>query len=148
MVKHHTGGSCCPFELPEFVGVRELASCFRVSRRTIYSWIKRKLFPPPRRLAGAPRWTVHDVRMFIKANQQSNSRNGLQRDCPYFSQELPRLLLNTEVAGLLGITSSDVHKLSLEGKLPAPVVIGKCVRWIPEDIYPLVRKQCRKPRTA
>lgn len=43
---------------------------------------------------------------------------------------------------LLGISRSMVHKLNSAGKLPAPVRLGRCLRWRADEIAAWVAAGC------
>lgn len=45
-----------------------------------------------------------------------------------------RLMTVGEVAGLLGLSERQVWKLNTSGKLPAPVRIGRSVRWRRQEL--------------
>lgn len=52
------------------------------------------------------------------------------------------LLTDHAVARTLGVSRSFVHKLHAQGKLPAPVRLGRCLRWRAAEITAWLAAGC------
>jgi excisionase family DNA binding protein len=61
---------------------------------------------------------------------------------PETLKERPLLLRDRELAELLGVSRSMVHKLHAQGALPAPVKLGRCTRWNRDIIELWQRLSC------
>jgi len=50
-----------------------------------------------------------------------------------------------QVAEMLNISTRTLWRLKSAGKLPAPIRIGKCVRWRREDLNTWIEEGCQIP---
>lgn len=55
---------------------------------------------------------------------------------------LPTLLTIQQVAKLLQVSTRSVRRFRATGKLPAPILIGKSVRWRGEDLQKWIEGGC------
>ena len=53
-----------------------------------------------------------------------------------------RLLTAKDVAGILSVSLRHLWRLDAEHRLPKPVRMGKCVRWLADDIEQWLRIGC------
>jgi excisionase family DNA binding protein len=53
-----------------------------------------------------------------------------------------RLMGVREVAARLAVSTRTAWKLAYAGKLPAPVRLGRCVRWRASDLQGFIESRC------
>ncbi len=58
------------------------------------------------------------------------------------TENIKLLMTAAEVSGLLGISRSLFYELHAEGKVPAPVKLGKRVLWRPDELRAWVDADC------
>ena len=59
-----------------------------------------------------------------------------------------RLIGRAEVAGILGVSIPTIDKLTVSGKIPPPIKIGRSVRWHPEQIIDFINKKVKSVGAA
>lgn len=63
------------------------------------------------------------------------------------NENTDELIPDTQLARLLSISRSMVHKLRSTGRLPEPVRLGRCLRWRSAQIREWIAAGCPNPQT-
>lgn len=58
------------------------------------------------------------------------------------SQEVPSLISLATFSQLMGISKRSLQRLLTQGKLPTPVRLGRCLRWVRKEVDAWIAAKC------